>query len=147
MVGLPTASPATIFECKLAKDVQQNDQRGQSENLAMELRVRFLSRRPKNPLRNVNFTDGKIISVEQCGDRFTLCLVDYDDWKNELEFGGVSRLFVSPDVIDFAPCEVLTGRFSRAGSKWVLRVSDHDDELMLEIEYDDVKWTMSKRLA
>ena len=88
----------------------------------------MFTRKPKNALESVVFTDGRIIEHHPHGNDHFVELVDYCAKTMKIRFTDASRV---EEYADFSTREVMDAAFERDDGEPVLVVGYRDAELVL----------------
>ena len=101
--------------------------------------TRMFSRRNKNPLGSLIFSDGIVLDIAHAGDELTLQFKDYRNSTVRIRFRNVRDVQTSGDLYHY---EVMDAKFERLGDGWSMRLSDDDGDLLLELSYRQAEITI-----
>ena len=94
----------------------------------------MFTRKPKNALESVVFTDGKIIEHYPHGNDHFVELVDYCGKTMKIRFTDASRV---EEYANFSTREGMDATFERDDARWTLIFKDDDREPILVVGYRD----------
>lgn len=92
----------------------------------------MFSKKPRNELSSVVFTDSTLKSLTKNDQEAVLQLLDYCDSLLEIRFLGVSRV-LAPGPVDGV--EIMEAEFRWTGDAWVAAFRDDDGETVVEMSY------------